>query len=411
MMKRNLYEIFSNLPAEKQKLPTLQNQTTISADAVQKRVLEKLGKTSKPKRRSIRFRRIAAALTAAVVLTSGTLLTVTAANGNLKQLLQTIFGEEQTYEYTENYLYSVPEIELTGQNDMFTVSLMGIFGDTETAFAVLKLQGQNNFTFDFEKYQFRIISTELQCNKKTEPDIDEFYSNFTKGTLHIDQNNEQIAYYIVQCNFENKKYDVLYISFGDILKRDADCYHHTALQRWLGYSVAEQNQSENRSFTTEELQKLQTTFVMYGENEAYRKEDVLSLGSIEVKIPLEYPSTEPIKKQLADDVTMTFSSWGIHLSWQNCDSEPYFINTYDAIKENVSGHIIDTDHSVTLPDGTEVAYNTFIRTKSEIYPCFSGWTEWQRNATSGEIWMTLLYPIDPTEITEVWYHGKQVYQK
>lgn len=43
MKKRNLYEIFSNLPAEKQNMPTLQNQTAISADAVQKRVLQELG--------------------------------------------------------------------------------------------------------------------------------------------------------------------------------------------------------------------------------------------------------------------------------------------------------------------------------------------------------------------------------
>lgn len=215
-----------------------------------------------------------------MVLTSGTLLTVTAANGNLKQLLQTVFGEEQKYEQAESYSYSIPEIEVNGINNLFSVSLMGVFGDTETAFAVLKLQGQNGFAFDFETYSFRAIGAELQSHKETNLDQGTISPNFAQGTLHIDQNHKQIAYDVVKCNFVNhEKDDVLYVSFGDILKQDADYYSHTALQRWLGYSVAEQNQIGNRSFTEEELQKLQTAFILYGETEAYRKEDVLSIGA------------------------------------------------------------------------------------------------------------------------------------
>lgn len=108
---------------------------------------------------------------------------------------------------------------------------------------------------------------------------------------------------------------------------------------------------------------------------------------------------------------MTLSAWGVYLSWKNCDNAPYFINKYDAITENAIGDIIDIEQAVKLSDGTEVPCNTFIRTETEIYPCYTGWMEWEQHATSGDLWLTLQEPIDPTEITGVWYQGQQVYKK
>ncbi len=404
MKKRNLHEIFSSLPAEKQKLPTLQNQTTISADVVQKRVMEKLGESTntKPKRHTIHFRRITAAFIAAVILTSGTVLTVTAANGTLRQMLQTVF--EKDVPYADQIENGLPEIQVTGENDAFTVSLMGVFGDEKAVTTILKLQGQNGFTWEEECDPFRMITLDMKNEESTSP------SYYGKRWLCVDKNDSKNAYYIIQNGYVNPDGELprsISVTFSDILKKDASRYTRAALQRWLGYSVAEQNQSGKRSFTAEEQEKLQEEFVLF-DQEAYRKADVLYMGSVKVEIPLDYPTVESIPISLQEHVNMNLSPCSVHLHWEHTDM-PNFIKAYEAKDGMRAG--ININHPITLSDGTEVSYDTFIRTETEIYPIDTVAWNLQDNCTSGDIWMTLQYPIDPKTITEIWYQGEPVYQK
>ncbi len=410
MKKWNLYEFFSYLNIDQHHIPLLKNNCRVSSRRVRKRVMAQLEQddaVGSVRDRAWKFGRIPAIVTAAALVVSGSFVTAAAANGGFQNLYDRFFGTGTVYPEAMQKAYAMPEATIENTCEKIGVNVLGIFGNENSVHVALDFYGTNGYTLPekstIANYQFCLEPADNKASKVPYSSSEFSETVYENGHLYT-----TITGYTNINLLENDS--ILSISANGFADHHIHSCSEGMLARAIGYSNAECNRK--KSYSAEDWQRIRDNYIEI-EGQYYNKAELIDCGSISIDIPVEYPVTETVTKDIVvDDIPMQLklTPWAAEFSWNSADGVPEYLGlqysnsniTYDGI-----GYAVLKD-GTTTPKPSELASD---ENRHYNYAA-SGMNKADTAVNKNKIYITFAQPVTPEQITAVYdYDGICLWEK
>lgn len=397
MKKWNLFEFFSLMNVEQQRLPQLKSRSRISARRVRDRVMAQLPEeeTSSVREHVWKFGRIPAVVTAAALVVSGSIVTAAAANGGFQNLYERFFGTEAGYTETVQNTYSVPDAVIENTLENVAVNVMGVFGDEYHVFTALDIYGINGYTLP-ENAQFAYESTDIEYADNVSGYSGTSWSTYEDGHLYMTLKLDS------EVDVTKTDTTIHFSLFGlaDHVVKPVD---EDMMGYAMGWTMDKINQ--HKAYTAEEQQWIQDNFMAYCEGWYYNKQELLDCGGANIEIPVQYTQTETVQKSIVVDgipMDLEITPWAARLTWDADDGNPDFLQHYYSSGETayhyeITGYAVLAD-GTTTPKMEETQNNTDDQTRFMYNGSSAGTISGDQN----KVTINFVRPVEPEEVTAIY---------